>query len=155
MGTGRLNGQNFAKSGIQDAPPNNTLGTYQVAGGWFNAVQYQVIATGDLNPADWSISQTATETGTQTVRVGSKSITRNVNISDPNDAPNQGAIYAGIVFGALNVDWLDNPGQAFSAAVNGRPGRVVSANLKFTFTASLKTKNGYQCNVTWSFNLKF
>jgi hypothetical protein len=148
-----INGQSFTKSGIADGPSNNALGKYQAPGGWFNAVQYQVIATGDLNPADWSITQTATETGTQTVRVGNRNVTVPIKgITNVPDNPDSPAIFFGNVFGTLNVDWLDNPGQAFAT----KGGRIVSANLTFSFTASLmNTKTGYHCDVSWSFKLSF
>jgi hypothetical protein len=52
----------------------------------------------------------------------------------------------------LNIDWMDNPGQPF----NTKLGRVVHANLTFTFTAKMwDTKGGKPCSVTWSYNLKF
>jgi len=150
-----INGQNFSTAHIADPPPNNKLGLYQVAGGWFNAVQYQAIATGDLNAADWRITQSATEAGTQTLQVGRQTIIRNVNINDPSDNPDAGAISTGSMFGTLNIDWLDNPGQAFAARYDGKAARVVHADLKFSFAAALWIGQNQICSVTWGFTLKF
>jgi len=140
-------GQNFVRAGIADPPPDNQLGGYRLASGWFNAVQIQAIATGDTDAGDWSVYQSAAINGTQTIVQGKNLAVRPVSVSPPDDSPDPRAVYKGVgaSSGTLDIDWLDNPGQAMF------PG-LFAASLDFTFTSGVKSA-GKTCSVSWSFHL--
>jgi hypothetical protein len=146
--SGSPQNQSFAAAGIADAPPNGQLGGYEVAGGWFNAVQYRAIISGDVNPADWQVAQSASESGTLWIQNGRSIKAHNISTSGDDTNTNPNDYYAGPgPFGTETIDWLDNPGQARKT----KYGTVVGASLTFSFTATLTNRiSGNSCSFSFT-----
>jgi len=141
-----INGQNLTTLGFVYAPATNTLGPYSNTGssglvqGWFNAVQVQATLAGVANPANWTILQTLTVTGTAQGLINPGP----VNLTPvPNDNPASYAVYQ--ASGA--IDWLDSPGFQANAVVP-----ATGASLSFSFSSSL-SDGGATCSVNWSLQL--
>jgi hypothetical protein len=150
-------GQSFSGKDIPYAPHNDQLGAYDTPNrsdlgpqfrGWFFAFQVQEELIGDTDPANWTISQTSSTSGTMIIHLlGEKSPSSiQQNVPEHEDNPRKFAVGRGTGF----INCLDAPGFP---CYQPRGGLVVGADVTMRFTSSLRHTSGATCSISWTLTL--